>query len=97
MEQVGVDFFGTGVMVVSLKHVGTTAWLREALKMSVKMSLSSSVQSFRTQAQSMVVGRGWRLLRKSAVLCFKPGKEAVEVVEQSNAVVPGEGLLSVMV
>lgn len=29
------DFFGTGMMVVVLKHTGTTAWLREMLEVSM--------------------------------------------------------------
>jgi len=39
------DFFATGVMVVTLKHKGTTAWLREMLKISVRTSVSSAAQS----------------------------------------------------
>ncbi len=33
------------MMVVALKHVGTTAWLSEMLKMSVKTSVSVSDDS----------------------------------------------------
>ena len=46
MKQNGDDYFGTGKMVFSLKHEGTTAWLRETLKMSVRTSVISAVQSF---------------------------------------------------
>lgn len=35
--------------MVALRHVGTTAWLSEVLRMSVKTFVSSSAQSFRTQ------------------------------------------------
>ena len=45
MRQDGDDFFGTGMMVEVLRHVGTTAWLRDVLKMSVKTSVSSPAQS----------------------------------------------------
>lgn len=37
------------MMVVLLKQVGATAWLREVLKMSVRTSVSSTAQSFSTQ------------------------------------------------
>ncbi len=37
------------MMVVALKHVGTTAWLSEMLKMSVKTSVSSTAQSLSTR------------------------------------------------
>ena len=37
------------MMVVALRHVGTTACLSEVLKMSVKTSVSSSAQSLRTR------------------------------------------------
>ena len=43
-----MDFFGTGMMVVVLKHVGTTAVLREMLKMSVRTSASWSAHSLST-------------------------------------------------
>lgn len=43
------DFFGTGMMVVVFGQVGTTAWLREALNMSARTSLSSSAHSFSTR------------------------------------------------
>ncbi len=36
-------------MVVDLKHVGTTAWLSEMLKISVKTSVSCSAQSLSTR------------------------------------------------
>lgn len=45
----GDAFLGTGIIVVALKHVGTTAWLKEMLKMSERTSLSSSSQSFSTR------------------------------------------------
>lgn len=34
------DFFGTGMMVVDLKHAGTVIWLNDVLKMSEKTSAS---------------------------------------------------------
>ncbi len=37
------DFFG--MIVVNLRHVGTTAWLSELLKISVRTSLSCAAQS----------------------------------------------------
>ncbi len=37
------------MMVVALKHVGTTAWLSEMLKMSVKTSVISTAQSLSTR------------------------------------------------
>lgn len=36
-------YYGAG-----LRHMGRTSWLREMLKMSMKTSLSSSAQSFKT-------------------------------------------------
>ncbi len=42
------DFFGTGMIVVDLRHVGMTAWLSEVLKISVRTSVSCSAQSFST-------------------------------------------------
>jgi hypothetical protein len=35
-RQVTLVFLGTGSMVVCLKHVGVTDWVREMLKLSVK-------------------------------------------------------------
>ncbi len=42
-------FFGTGMIVVDLRHVGMTAWLSEVLKISVRTSVSCSAQSFSTR------------------------------------------------
>lgn len=39
--QVTNDFFGTGMIVVVLKHAGMTTWLREVLKTSVRTSSST--------------------------------------------------------
>ncbi len=43
------DFFGTGMIVVDFRHVGTTAWLSEVLKISVRTSVSCAAQSFSTR------------------------------------------------
>ena len=48
LKQEGGDF-RTGVMGVALRHLGTTAWLREMLKMFVKTSMQSFAQSLSTQ------------------------------------------------
>ncbi len=37
------------MIVVDLRHVGTTAWLSEVLKISVSTSVSCAAQSLRTQ------------------------------------------------
>ncbi len=42
------DFFGTGIMVVDLRHMGTTAWLNKMLKISVRTSISCTAQSLST-------------------------------------------------
>ncbi len=43
--QAGHRWLLTGVMVVDLRHVGTTAWLSEVLKISVRTSISCAAQS----------------------------------------------------
>lgn len=48
MRQKTIDFLGTGIMVVVLKHVGTMALLMEMLKMSVKTPASCSAHSLST-------------------------------------------------
>lgn len=40
LKQVSGDFFGTRMIVVFLKQVGTTAWAKEMLKISVNTSVS---------------------------------------------------------
>ncbi len=50
------------MMVVALKHVGTTAWLSEMLKMSVKTSVSSTAQSLSTTPRNVVRTRALRAL-----------------------------------
>ncbi len=37
------------MLVVDLRHVGTTAWLSEVLKISVRISVSCAAQSFSTR------------------------------------------------
>ncbi len=37
------------MIVVDLRHVGTTAWLSEVLKVSVRTSVSCAAQSLRTR------------------------------------------------
>ncbi len=37
------------MIVVDLRHVGTTAWLSEVLKISVRTSVSCAAQSFSTR------------------------------------------------
>ncbi len=37
------------MIVVDLRHVGTTAWLSEVLKISVRTSVSCAAQSLRTR------------------------------------------------
>ncbi len=37
------------MIVVDLRHVGTTTWLSEVLKISVRTSVSCAAQSFSTQ------------------------------------------------
>ncbi len=37
------------MIVVDFRHVGTTAWLSEVLKISVRTSVSCAAQSFSTQ------------------------------------------------
>ena len=49
MKHDGEAFFGTRTMVALLKQVGTTVWLREVLKMSVRISVSTSAQSLSKQ------------------------------------------------
>lgn len=44
------DCFGTEMMVMVLKQVGTTVWLSEVLKMSVKTSGSWSEQPLNTKS-----------------------------------------------
>ncbi len=62
------DFFGTGMIVVDLRHVGMTAWLSKVLKISVRTSVSCSAQSFSTSGQvycqdpQPCVGTDWLLL-----------------------------------
>ncbi len=80
------------MMVVALKHVGTTAWLSEMLKMSVKTSVSSTAQSLSTRpgrSRHLVAGRRWSLLCSGAVLCLKASKEGIQLVQQGDGAVTG--------
>lgn len=47
--QVTDDDFGPGDIIVLLKHAGKTAWLREVLKTSARMSARCSAQSLSTR------------------------------------------------
>ncbi len=93
------------MMVVALKHVGTTAWLSEMLKMSVKTSVSYTAQSLSTRPgmlsgpgalraliqlrDLLVAGRRWSLLCSGAVLCLKASKEGIQLVQQGDGSVTG--------
>ncbi len=44
-----VGMISFGMIVVDLRHVGTTAWLSEVLKISVRTSVSCAAQSFSTR------------------------------------------------
>lgn len=57
------NFFGTGMMVEALRHAGTTTWLSDVLKMSVKISVSSTAQSL-SGCPGMLLGPGalWGLI-----------------------------------
>ena len=46
LRQNTVDCFITGMMVIVLKHSGSTAWLREMLKMSVRTDTLSGPAVF---------------------------------------------------
>ncbi|XP_039461279.1 immunoglobulin kappa light chain-like [Oreochromis aureus] len=61
-----------GTMVVALKHVGTTALLREMLKMSSFPHLSCS------ESQHLVVRRRGGLPRRHVVLPVEPSVEVVQ-------------------
>jgi len=43
------DFFGSGMIIVALKHSGMMALLREILKISVRISVSELAQSLSTR------------------------------------------------
>ncbi len=60
------------MMVVALKHVGTTAWLSEMLKMSVKTSVSSTAQSLSTPPRNVV--------RTQSFACIDPAEGSPHAV-----------------
>lgn len=39
-QDIEADYFGTGMMVVIVKHTGTSAWLWEMMKKSVRTCAS---------------------------------------------------------
>jgi hypothetical protein len=61
-RQVTLAFLGTETMVVCLKHVGITDWVRERLKMSVKtlVNLSADVLSMRPGNPSGLTHIGYK-------------------------------------
>ncbi len=70
------------MMVVALKHVGTTAWLSEMLKMSVKTSVSSTAQSLSTRPgmlsgpgalRALILLRDLLTLSEDSVITWSPG------------------------
>ncbi len=70
------------MMVVALKHVGTTAWLSEMLKMSVKTSVSSTAQSLSTRPgmlsgpgalRALILLRDLLTLSGDSVITWSPG------------------------
>lgn len=48
-RSIAVEYFGTGTMEAVLKLVGTTAWARDTLKMSIKTPASCSAQALNTR------------------------------------------------
>ncbi len=70
------------MMVVALKHVGTTAWLSEMLKMSVKTSVSSTAESLSTRPgmlsgpgalHALILLRDLLTLSGDSVITWSPG------------------------
>ncbi len=70
------------MMVVALKHVGTTACLSEMLKMSVKTSVSSTAQSLSTRPgmlsgpgalRALILLRDLLTLSEDSVITWSPG------------------------
>ncbi len=55
------------MIVVDLRHVGTTAWLSKVLKISVRTSVSCAAQSFSTRP-GMLSGLGMGIVKVLTVL-----------------------------
>ncbi len=75
-----MTFFGTGIMEVDLRHVGTTAWLSEVLKMSVMTSVSCTAQSLSTRPGMLSGPAAFRGLILERVFLTSAGEETEYLV-----------------
>ncbi len=57
------------LIVVDLRHVGTTAWLSEVLKISVRTSVSCAAQSFSTRLQTDRAPGRWEVWAVFVQVC----------------------------